>query len=86
MKAEAGVRSAVSELLQRRVGLQVLMRRKWLGWDQRQLALETGTSQAQISRIESGQSDVKLSTIAKLAEAFGCAPHELLKTMVKNHG
>lgn len=46
-------------------------RRKELGWTQQQLAENAGTHQSNVSRIESGELDVRLSTLIDLAEAMG---------------
>lgn len=50
---------------------EVLRWRKELGWTQQELAEKAGTHQSNISRIESGELDVRLSTINVLAEAMG---------------
>lgn len=48
-------------------------------WNQIQLAKRAGVSQSTVSRAESGQSAAAdLDTIAKLAEAFGVSPWQLL--------
>ena len=41
------------------------------GMTQRQLALKSGLQQAEISRIEAGNANPTLSTIAALAQALG---------------
>lgn len=40
-------------------------------WSQRKLADEAGLKQAQISRLESGKREPRLSTVRALAEALG---------------
>jgi DNA-binding XRE family transcriptional regulator len=45
--------------------------RKARGWTQRQLAAKSGIQQAEISRIEAGNANPTLSTIAVLADALG---------------
>ena len=41
------------------------------GWSQERAAWESGVSRIQISHIESGKADPQISTVAKLAEAYG---------------
>ena len=41
------------------------------GWSQAELARRTGTSQSYIARLERGQIDPQLSTVARLATALG---------------
>ena len=50
---------------------EIYDRRKELEWTQTKLAEEANTHQANISRIESGELDPRLSTIVELAEAMG---------------
>lgn len=50
---------------------EIYDRRKELGWTQTKLAEEANTHQANVSRIESGELDPRLSTIVELAEAMG---------------
>ena len=45
---------------------------------QQQLADKAGTSKANISRLESGEQNARMSTIVRLAEALGIAPEELV--------
>ncbi len=50
--------------------LEVIKRRKELNITQRELADKTGTHQSSISRIESGEHDIRLSTLIEIAEAL----------------
>jgi len=54
-----------------RLALQVLELRKAAGLTQRQLAAVSGVQQGDISRIESGNANPTLATIAALAYALG---------------
>ncbi|MCD4549710.1 helix-turn-helix domain-containing protein [Schaalia sp. lx-260] len=46
-----------------------------LGYTQQEVAKIMGTTQASISRFESGQSDIHLSTIRRYAQAIGAIVH-----------
>lgn len=41
------------------------------GWSQERAAWESGVSRIQISHIETGNADPQISTVIKLAEAYG---------------
>lgn len=47
-------------------------------WSQEDLAHQAGIQPADISRIEAGKRDLRLSTIEKLAKALGIPPGRLL--------
>ena len=49
----------------------VIARRQTLGLTQRELAERVGTSHSVISRIESGQRPTSVTTLRRLADAFG---------------
>ncbi|MFB5761553.1 helix-turn-helix domain-containing protein [Paenibacillus medicaginis] len=53
------------------VGNAVLARRTALGWTQRKLAEQAGTTQARISQIEAGFEGVKMETLNKVFKALG---------------
>ncbi|MCL1897962.1 MAG: helix-turn-helix domain-containing protein [Micrococcales bacterium] len=53
-----------------RPGDMIRSNRTALGWTQAELSARTGVSQADISRIESGQLDARWSTIHRLSEAL----------------
>ena len=57
-----------------RLALQVFELRKARGMTRRQLAAKAGMQQAEIRRIEAGDSNPTLSTIAILADALGAEP------------
>jgi transcriptional regulator with XRE-family HTH domain len=46
---------------------------------QQQLADKAGTSKANISRLESGEQNARMSTIVRLAAALDIAPEELVE-------
>jgi len=50
---------------------EIIRRRKELGITQRELSVKAGTYQSNLSRIEAGEVDVRLSTLIDLAEALG---------------
>lgn len=50
---------------------EIIRRRKELGITQRELSEKAGTYQSNLSRIEAGEVDVRLSTLIDLAEALG---------------
>lgn len=47
------------------------------GWSQTKLGSEAGFTQAQISRLESGRREPRISTVRKLAEALGVHPDSI---------
>lgn len=47
-------------------------------WTQEDLAHHAGIQPAEISRIETGKRDLRLSTIERLAKALGIPPSRLL--------
>ncbi|MFK4472591.1 putative transcriptional regulator [Paenibacillus sp. RC73] len=49
----------------------VLARRLALGWSQRKLAEQAGTTQARISQIEAGFEGIKMETLNKVFKALG---------------
>lgn len=53
------------------VGNAVLVRRSALGWTQRELAKQAGTTQARISQIEAGFEGIKMETLNKVFYALG---------------
>ena len=73
-EARRGGPKAVAELAafdaHHRLAREAFDLRKGCGMTQRQLALKSGLQQAEISRIEAGNSNPTLSTIAALAQAL----------------
>jgi transcriptional regulator with XRE-family HTH domain len=62
-------------------GEGVRKRREGRGWTLEQLAEAAGLNPLQVGHIERGASDVKLSTIVKLAHALGTTASELLRSI-----
>jgi predicted transcriptional regulator len=56
---------------QREVGAEFALRRQALGLSQTEVAARMGTSQSAVARLEAGALDVRLSTLARYAEALG---------------
>ncbi len=61
------------EIAERRQALsdELVERRRALGLSQTQVAARMGTSQSAVARLESGGSDVLLSTVDRYASAIG---------------
>lgn len=53
-----------------RIGMEVARRRRALGLTQRQLARRVGTSEAAISRLESGDANATVRTLRRVAAAL----------------
>jgi ribosome-binding protein aMBF1 (putative translation factor) len=67
-----GFPSMVEGAYERRMLLRALAaRREELGLSQTQVAARMGTSQSSVARLESGEADARLSTIARLSAALG---------------
>ena len=59
-------------------GVNVRKARTAQGWTQEDLAHETGLAVVQISRIERGAREIRLTTLLKLLTALKIGPAELL--------
>lgn len=62
-----------------RFGDNVRAARHARGWTQEDLAHETGLATVQISRIERGVREIRLTTLLRLLTAFGVSSEELLE-------
>jgi transcriptional regulator with XRE-family HTH domain len=62
-----------------RFGANVRKARLAHGWTQEDLAEKTGLATVQVSRIERGKREVRLTTFTRLVRALGVPPAELLK-------
>jgi transcriptional regulator with XRE-family HTH domain len=62
-------------------GKRVRALREAKGWTLERLAEEARMNELQVGHIERGASDVKLSTILKLARALGVTASELLRSI-----
>lgn len=61
-----------------RLGQNVRTARIAKEWTQEDLAHESGLAVVQVSRVERGVREVRLSTLLKLVRALGVRPDELL--------
>jgi transcriptional regulator with XRE-family HTH domain len=66
------------DLLLSQIGLRILRRRQELGLSQRDLADRLGIAQTNIARIEHGEQNLTIRTLAKLADALGVTVGELV--------
>lgn len=64
-------------------GARVRQLREKRGWTQERLAAEADVHVVQVSHIEMGATDPKLSTVLKLAKAFQMAPSALFRPLDK---
>jgi transcriptional regulator with XRE-family HTH domain len=55
-----------------RISTEIIKLRNQLGLTQKELAQRAGTHQTRISKIESSEMDIRLSTLTKIAEALEC--------------
>ena len=60
------------------VARAVVLRRREIGMSQEELAQALGTSQAQVWRIESGEANITLSTMERLATALQVSAADLI--------
>jgi Predicted transcriptional regulators len=61
------------------LGKRLHLLREAKGWTLEELAEAAGMNELQVGHIERGATDPKLSTIRKLARAYGMTASELLK-------
>jgi transcriptional regulator with XRE-family HTH domain len=54
------------------LALEIIRRRVELGFTQKDLAERANTFQSRISKIESGEHDIRFSTLIDIAEALAC--------------
>jgi transcriptional regulator with XRE-family HTH domain len=69
--------------LPQKLGEKVREARHERGWTQEDLAGKTGLAEVQISRIERGKREIRLSTLIRLVNALGVAPDELLEGLYR---
>ncbi len=62
-----------------RLGDNVRAARKARGWTQERLAEETDLAVVQVSRIERGRREIRLSTLLRLVKALEISPNQLLE-------
>lgn len=74
------MRKTVSSMLEDSEGAKSLTSlRLAKGWSQTTLAARLGVTQPYVAKIEKGQEDMRMSTVMKLAEAFGVSPNEIFE-------
>jgi transcriptional regulator with XRE-family HTH domain len=61
-----------------RFGQNVRNARLARGWTQEDLAAHTGLAVVQVSRVERGKREIRLTTLLRLLTALGVPPTELL--------
>ena len=66
------------DLLLSKIGMRVLKRRKELGLTQKELAGRLGITTTNIARIEHGEQNLTIRTLAKLADVLGTTVVELV--------
>ena len=66
------------EALIRRVGANVRSRRLERGWSQAELARQTGLAVSEISRIERGVREVRITTLLRVVTGLEVDPADLL--------
>lgn len=62
----------------KRFGENVRAARKAKGWTQEDLAHESGLATVQVSRIERGVREIRLTTLVRLLKALDIGPNHLL--------
>jgi transcriptional regulator with XRE-family HTH domain len=55
------------------------------GWTQEDLSAKTGLAVVQISRIERGKREIRLTTLIRLLDAFDVRPETLLHGLLEHH-
>jgi transcriptional regulator with XRE-family HTH domain len=67
-----------------RFGQNVRAARLARGWTQEVLAGRSGLAPVQVSRVERGKREVRITTLIRLLDALDAAPAELLAGLVRN--
>lgn len=62
-------------------GQNVREARQARGWTQEDLAAASGLAVVQISRVERGRREVRLTTLLRLLAALGVSPDDLLRDL-----
>jgi transcriptional regulator with XRE-family HTH domain len=65
-----------------RFGIKVRAARQARGWTQEELAERSGMAAVQISRVERGVREVRLTTLLRIARALQTTPGRLLDNLV----
>lgn len=69
----------MSETIQQTLGRHVHTARKASGLSKVDFSLQMGISRVSLDLIESGNANIKLSTLSKLAERMGTEPWRLIR-------
>jgi transcriptional regulator with XRE-family HTH domain len=76
-----GEDATVDEAIQQ-FGENVRRARRERGWTQEDLSARTGLAVVQISRIERGKREIRLTTLIRLLDAFDLPPEALLRGLL----
>jgi len=71
--------------LPQKLGENVRDARKERGWTQEDLSAKTDLAVVQISRIERGKREIRLSTLIRLLDGLEIPPDVLLRGLYKDH-
>ena len=66
------------ELFQKWLGERIRAVRRAAGLNQDEFSYAVGVQRSYVGLIENGKRDVRISTVRRIAAAFGLQPHELL--------
>ncbi len=77
-----GVEDADMDDAIQQFGENVRRARHERGWTQEDLSARTGLAVVQISRIERGKREIRLTTLVRLLDAFDVAPEVLLSRLL----
>jgi transcriptional regulator with XRE-family HTH domain len=69
-----------------RFGENVRAARLARGWTQEDLAGRTGLATVQVSRVERGKREIRLTTLVRLLDALDLPPSELLEGLLGQAG
>lgn len=62
-----------------KIGLNICIRRKELGYSQEKLALEAGLDRTYIPKVEKGRINITINSLEKIAKALGVKLIDLIK-------
>lgn len=71
--------------LPQKLGENVRDARRQRGWTQEELSARTQLAVVQISRIERGKREIRLSTLIRLLDGLEIPPDVLLRGLYKDH-
>ncbi len=69
--------------LPQKLGANLRDARKERGWTQEELSARTGLAVVQVSRIERGKREIRLSTLIRLLDGLDIPPDVLLRGLYK---